>query len=79
MPTALVISLNLDAVALVSTSYLFRLVRRTCFSQYVVLIFMLVRTFLETSAVVCTDFAEVLSLGSAGSSLITFTWKFGCS
>ena len=35
--------------------------------------------FEETTRVVCADFAEVLSLGSAGSSLIAFTWKFSYS
>ena len=30
------------------------------------------RTFLETSAVVCTDFAEVLSLGKAQSIFSSF-------
>ena len=35
--------------------------------------------FEETTRVVCTDFAEVLSLGSAGSVLIAFVWKFSCS
>ena len=35
--------------------------------------------FEETTRVVCTDFAEVLSLGSAGSVLIVFTLKFSCS
>jgi len=33
--------------------------------------------FEETTRVVCTDFAEVLSLGSAGSILIVFIIKVG--
>ena len=37
----------------------------TYFGEYVVLTFILTCPSLETSAEVCTDFAEVLSLGKA--------------
>ena len=37
---------------------------------------MLARTFLETSAVVCTDFAEVLTLGNLGFIFSSFTSVF---
>ena len=37
---------------------------------------MFARTFLETTRVVCTDFAEVLSLGRARSIFSSFTSVF---
>ena len=57
-------------LAIVSTPYLFSLLHRTCFREYVVLKFVLAHTYLQTLAVVCTDFAEVCRLG--GASIVFF-------
>ena len=78
-------------LAIVSTPYLFSLLHRTCFREYVVLKFVstsyfsgdfsrslykLQLKFEETTRVVCTDFAEVLSLGNVRFIFSSFTSVF---
>ena len=42
-------------------------------------LFKLQLKFVQTTRVVCTDFAEVLTLGSALDILLSFIYEFKCS